>query len=70
MKLELATKRDRNGNRYFLGIDTEAKTFSRERARWYSREDVAEISKRDRAALLEKLERAGYTETDHFIPQP
>lgn len=53
-----------------MGIDTENKTFSRERARWYSREDVAEISKRDRAALIEKLERAGYAETDMFYPKP
>ena len=57
-------------NRYFLGIDTEAKTFSRERARWYSREDVAEISKTDRRRIIEKLERAGYIETNYFYPHP
>lgn len=70
MQLEFATKRTPAGIRYYLGIDTDNKTFSRERARWYSREDFAEISKRDRAALIEKLERAGYAETDMFYPKP
>lgn len=70
MQLEFATKRDAAGNRYFLGIDTESRTFSRDRARWYSREDVAEISRKDRRALIEKLESAGYTETDLFFPKP
>lgn len=70
MQLEFATKRDPSGNRYFLGIDTENKTFSRERARWYSREDVAEISKKDRRAMIERLQAAGWAETDSFIPKP
>ena len=70
MQLEFCTKRDPSGNRYFLGIDTENKTFSRQRARWYSREDAAEISKKDRRALIDKLESAGYTETDLFFPKP
>lgn len=70
MQLEFATKRTAAGIRYYLGIDTDNKTFSRDRARWYSREDVAEISKRDRAALIERLEKAGYAETDMFYPKP
>lgn len=70
MQLEFATKRTPAGYRYYLGIDTDNKTFSRERARWYSREDITEISKTDRRALIEKLERAGYTETDYFHPIP
>ena len=70
MQLEFATKRTPAGYRYYLGVDTENKTFSRERARWYSREDIAEISKKDRAAMIEKLKRAGYAETDLFYPKP
>lgn len=70
MQLEFATKRTPAGNRYYLGIDTEEKTFSRERARWYSREDIAEISKTDRRAIIERLEKAGYKETDYFTPKP
>ena len=70
MQLEFATKRTPAGYRYYLGIDTDAHTFSRERARWYSKEDIVEISKKDRAALIEKLERAGYAETEQFHPKP
>jgi hypothetical protein len=70
MQFEFATKRNPSGNRYYLGIDTDARTFSRDRARWYSREDITEISKKDRAAMIEKLERAGYAETDLFFPKP
>lgn len=64
MILEFATKRDVNGNRYYLGIDTENKKFSRERGRWYSREDITEISKADRRKIIEQLESAGFTETE------
>lgn len=70
MQLEFATKRTPAGIRYYLGIDTESRTFSRERARWYSREDITEISKTDRRAIIERLEKAGYTETDFFYPIP
>lgn len=64
MVLEFATKRDQNGNRYYLGIDTEKKSFSRERGRWYSREDITEITKADRRKIIEQLEHAGFTETE------
>ena len=67
MFLEFATKRDINGNRYYLGIDTEKKQFSRERGRWYSREDLtAEITRKDRRKLIETLEAENYTEIEHF----
>lgn len=56
MILEFATKRDRNGNRYYLGIDTDRKVYSLERGHWYSREDIAEITKTDRRRLIEKIE--------------
>lgn len=66
MIFEFATKRDINGNRYYLGFDPENKTFSRERGRWYSREDITEISKADRRKIINQLENAGYTEIDHY----
>lgn len=66
MKLEFATKRDANGNRYYLGIDTENKTFSRERGKWYSREDITEITKADRRKLIDQLQTAGFDEVNHF----
>lgn len=68
MFLEFATKRDRNGNRYYLGIDTEKKIFSRERGRWYSREDLtAEITRKDRRKLIEALEADGFKEIEYLL---
>ena len=64
MILEFSTKRDRNGNRYYLGIDTDRKTYSRERGKWYSRDDVTEITRKDRRRMIETLTAAGYTETE------
>ena len=66
MILEFATKRNINGNRYYLGIDTEKKSFSRERGRWYSRNDITEITKTDRRKIIEQLENAGFTETERI----
>lgn len=64
--LEFATKRDVNGNRYYLGINYENKTFSRERGMWYSKEDIIEIKKSDRRKLIDKLENMGFSEIEHF----
>ena len=66
MILEFATKRDVNGNRYYLGVDTENKTFARERSHWYSREDIFEISKTDRRKMIDQLENEGYNEIDRI----
>lgn len=66
MLLEFATKRDRNGNRYYLGFDTDKKVFARERSHWYSREDITEISKTDRHKIIDQLETAGYTEQNYI----
>lgn len=66
MILKFATKRDVNGNRYYLGVDTENKTFARERSHWYSREDISEISKTDRRKMIDQLENEGYNEIDRI----
>lgn len=66
MILKFATKRDKNGNRYFLGIDTKNKIFSRESAHWYSREDITEITKTDRRKIINQLESENYKEIDNI----
>lgn len=66
MILKFATKRDVNGNRYFLGIDTGAECFALESYHWYSREDIIEISKKDRRALIEQLENNGFKRVDYI----
>ena len=67
MILKFATKRDRNGNRYYLLIDTEKKIFSRQPHHWFSREDFTEVTKTDKRRLIETLEKGGYTETDEAM---
>ena len=64
MTLEFATKRDVNGNRYYIGINYENKTFSRNRGKWYGREDIIEISKKDRRKLIEQLENNNFREIE------
>ena len=60
MILEYATRRDVNGNRYYLGIDNETFIFSRKRGAWYTRDDIIEISKKDYSAgEYQADERAG-----------
>ena len=70
MIFEYATRRDKNGNRYYLGIDNETFIFSRERGAWYTRADIIEISKKDYHKLIEQLQRAGYTEIEYFNRRP
>lgn len=64
MIIEFSTKRDRNGNRYYLAIDTENKTFARNRSLWYSRGDTVEIGRRDRLKMIEQLKSEGFLEID------
>ena len=68
MTLKFATKRNINGNRTYLAIDTEAKVFSREPQSWYCREETsdffAEITLKDLRKLLAKVKAAGYTEIE------
>ena len=64
MVIKFATKRDRNGNRYYLGIDTEKKVYALTSSHWYSREDFTEVTKRDRRKLIEAVRADGYKEVD------
>ena len=66
MIIAFATKRNPNGYRKYLGIDTDNKTFSRWLSCWISREDFTEISATDRRAMIEKLEKAGFTEIEQM----
>lgn len=67
MILEFATKRNRNGLRKYLGINTETMTYSRERGHWYSREDIVEISLSDLRKLEAQCERLHYVKLPHLF---
>ena len=64
MIIKFATKRDRNGNRYYLGIDTKKEVYAVTPLHWYSREDITEVTQRDRRKLIEAVKADGYKEVD------
>ena len=67
MILRFATKRDVNGNRYYLAIDTFRNEWARESAHWYTRDDIIEISKKDRRRMIEALQKeTGYKEVNNI----
>ena len=66
MIIKLSTKRDINGNRYYLGFDTEKKVYARTSAHWYCKEDVLQITKTERRRMIEQLKDEGYTEIDRI----
>lgn len=68
MKINLATKRNAAGWRKILLIDTEKKEYSRESTHWFCREDFAEVSTTDFRRMLEKVEKAGFSEVERMTP--
>ena len=64
MILKFATRRDVNGNRYYLGIDTKNKVYAVTPSHWYSREDINEVTQRDRRKLIEAVKADGYKAVD------
>lgn len=61
MITKYATKRDINGNRYTLIVNTENKTFQRS-YNPFDYSDYITIGKRDRNKLIDQLTSEGYTE--------
>ena len=66
MKIAFASKRDKNGNRYYLMVDSDKKEFARVPSHWYSKEDFVEVSKTELRNMAQKVEEAGYTEVQHM----
>lgn len=68
MKINLATKRDINGNRKIILIDTEKREYARASSRWYCREDFIECSLSDVRKAEEKAIQEGYKRLDNMTP--
>lgn len=64
MLLQFATKRNANGNRKYLAFDTSRKTFALSPRGWYSREDVVEITAKDRLKIIDAVLNEGYKQVD------
>ena len=67
MILSFATKRNLNGYRKFLGIDTDKKVFSRECFSWYGKEDlITELTEKERNNFILRLEKQGFKEIERI----
>ena len=64
MILKFATRRDVNGNTYFIVLDTEKKQFSEMPSGFYHKDDYMQITQRERRAIKEKAKADGYKEID------
>lgn len=58
--LRFCTKRDMNGNRKYLIINTDDKKFTLSYDRIFSESDFIEIKSKDRDKLCQQLKAAGY----------
>ena len=65
MITQYATKRDRNGNRYFLILDHDAKTYTTSETGFFHADDYVEVSKEKRRQLLEEARAAHYMSANH-----
>jgi len=61
MIITYKTKRDVNGNRYYLTVDTEKKTYIKDYNLW-PRDNEIEITKKQRREIAAQLDNEGYTE--------
>lgn len=65
MIITYATRRNANGYRKFLVVDTARKEYARQgRRAYYTREEFIEISAADRKYIIEECKRESYTERD------
>lgn len=61
MIIRYKTKRDINGNRYYLTVDTDKKTYIKDYNLWGKDTDI-EITKKQRREIIEQLENDDFKE--------
>ena len=64
MLLKFATKRNVNGNRLYIAIDTENKTYSLMPSSWLCKGDFIEITRTALRQIKDKAESDNYTYVD------
>lgn len=64
MLLTFVTKKDINGNRYYLTVDFEKKVFSRV-DRWYNSEFI-QVRSKDQCRIIEELKNNGFSEINYI----
>lgn len=66
MILKFATKRNQNGNRVFLAIDTDSREYARQPRAWITKEDITEISNRDLHKILQSCIDSNWNEVSYL----
>ena len=66
MIMDFKTKRDTNGNTYYISIDTEKRVYSYDYNRFSTPDGCITITKRDRRDLAEKCEKNNFTRLDRI----
>lgn len=66
MIMDFKTKRDASGNTYYISIDTEKRVYSYDYNRFSTPDGCVTITKRDRRALAEKCDKAGFARLDRL----
>lgn len=64
MIIKFATKRNTNGHRAYIAIDTNSRTYSTNPALWLCREDFNEVTKRELEKIRDEARRDGFKEID------
>lgn len=65
MIIKFATRRNATtGRRRYLAIDTDRKIYATDPARWFCREDFAEITVQDLHRLIDQTRADGYQRVD------
>lgn len=66
MILKFATKRNQNGNRTYLGINTTTREYAREPQSWYCKEEIIEVSHKDLRKILQSCIDNNYSEITYM----
>lgn len=64
MILEFRTERNRNGNCKYLGIDTDAQTYSTSCSKWIDKEFPV-LKLKDMRTIIDKLEDCGFAKVEY-----
>lgn len=66
MIIKFATKRNTNGNRTYLGIDTTTCEYARQPHNWYCRDEIIEVSYKDLHKILQSCIDSSYKEVSYI----
>ena len=66
MILKFVTKRNQNGHRTYLGINTTTREYARQAQSWYCKEEIIEVSHKDLRKILQSCIDNNYSEITYM----